>query len=272
MALAHTFVTINYRFTSTAACVMGLLQLHLLESGSQFVITERLADTFIGAALAYLFSFVLPHWEYRGIPRSILGLLKTNAAYTRAALTYPAHDGEYRMVRKQLHDAIAALSGAVGRMLAEPASRNRSAAELKSFLALNYLLAAQLAAVRGLLQRCAGELHLNRVVARMEHTRQQVESYLAQAEAEVERLVLGSGIDASASTPRDALPVDGGTASDSDAERVLQRRLQMVRAHAREILELSIRMALAWRPAPIAGESNASAVPAVAAGGEGAGP
>ncbi|MCS6763442.1 MAG: FUSC family protein [Candidatus Protistobacter heckmanni] len=33
MAIAHTFATIQYRYASTAACVMALLQLHFISPG-----------------------------------------------------------------------------------------------------------------------------------------------------------------------------------------------------------------------------------------------
>lgn len=258
MALAHTFITINYRFTSVAACIMGLLQLHLLNSGSPFLIAERVADTFIGAALAYLFSFVLPHWEYRGIPRLVLTLLKTHGEYARAVLVPKPEEMGYRIARKQLLDALAALSTAVRRMIDEPASQNRSVSELNSLLTLNYLLASQLAAIRILLQRRSGELDPQDVQALIDTGRQELDRSLGFAVRQIEQL--GTDTLRSTATTNDAASaavIDGATGivpgiliSDSDAHRLLERRLLMVRKHAEDIRSLAAAIALDWQALP----------------------
>ena len=153
LAVAHTFAPIKYRYTAAAACVMALLQLHLLNPEDHFAIGERLIDTAVGALLAYVFSFVLPHWERRDLPKLAASLLEAAVQYASATLAVPAQDLDYRLARKRVTDAIGLLSIAFGRMLEEPKSRHFIKAELSAFITANYLLAAHLAAVKVMLQR-----------------------------------------------------------------------------------------------------------------------
>lgn len=255
MALSHTFATINYRFTSVAACIMGLLQLHLLNIGSPFLITERVADTFIGAALAYLFSFVLPHWEFRGIPRLVLTLLKTHGDYGRAVLVPKPQEMDYRMARKHLLDALAALSTAVRRMIDEPTSQNRSVGELNSFITLNYLLASQLAATRVLLQRRGSELNPQDAQILINASKIELDRSLSFAMQEIERL--GMSASSSKALAEDAASTalaDSATGTvsdisitDSNARRQLERRLHMVSKHVEDIRNLSTAIAMDWQ-------------------------
>ncbi|MBL8540607.1 MAG: FUSC family protein, partial [Betaproteobacteria bacterium] len=69
--VAHGFVVERYLITAVAATVMALLQAHLVAPAIGFPIGERLADTMLGALLAWAFSYVLPFWERRGLPQAI---------------------------------------------------------------------------------------------------------------------------------------------------------------------------------------------------------
>jgi uncharacterized membrane protein YccC len=158
ITVSHTFAMINYRVTSTAACIMGLIQLQVLDPSAPFVIGERVIDTFVGAGIAYVFSFVLPSWEYRDIPRLAAGLLHAAQAYVQAALTRREDDFTYRIARKRFLDVIAALSSTAARMLQEPKRHHYAVAQLNDFIRLGYLLGAQLAALRMLLRRRGEQL------------------------------------------------------------------------------------------------------------------
>ena len=46
--------------------MMALVSLHLAEPDFPSPMLARLADTLIGAAIAHLFSYVLPNWEIVG--------------------------------------------------------------------------------------------------------------------------------------------------------------------------------------------------------------
>ena len=52
---------------------MALVSLHLVQPSLPAPILARLADTLIGAAIAHLFSYVWPHWEFGRRPGSRRG-------------------------------------------------------------------------------------------------------------------------------------------------------------------------------------------------------
>lgn len=158
MAIAHAFVTLNYRYTSIAACVMGLLQLHLLAPSSDFVMLERIVDTLLGGLIAYACSFVLPNWEQDSLPTQVRRLLEASRSFIDQALTPQPKALEYRLARRALLDGLAALTQAIGRMTSEPASRQHPLPPLNALLTHAHGLVAQLASVRILLLHRGMEL------------------------------------------------------------------------------------------------------------------
>lgn len=159
LTLARTFVTTNYRFTAMAASVLSLLLARLLEGDTRFLVDQRLIDTFIGATLAWGFSYVLPRWEYQDVPHQLAGLMRAQRDYAQAVLEALQHDeGAFRIARKRLFDALAAMTGLYSRMLEEPASQRRALRELARLITHSYLLAAHLASMRVLRARRAKRL------------------------------------------------------------------------------------------------------------------
>jgi uncharacterized membrane protein YccC len=178
VCIAHAYATINYRYTAVASCVMGLLAVRFLDPAAQFLVVERLLDTMVGGVIAYAFSFVLPSWEFTSIPRlvgDVLGAARNAAA---ASLQSNAEMPGYRLARKQLMDAIAALVSASGRMLAEPVARHRAVTRINDFITASYLMAAQLASVHILLQRRGAELEMSEAIRLMAQVTEQTGKYL----------------------------------------------------------------------------------------------
>jgi uncharacterized membrane protein YccC len=79
-------------------------------------------------------------------------------------------DFHYRISRKRFMDSLATLSAALGRMLDEPADKQRAPAELNRFTVQNYLLVAHVAALRLLLQRYAANMPRAEVEAALKST------------------------------------------------------------------------------------------------------
>jgi uncharacterized membrane protein YccC len=237
LAVAHTFAPIKYRYTAAAACVMALLQLHLLNPAEPFAIGERLIDTAVGAILAYVFSFVLPNWEYRDMPKLAASLLDAAVQYARATFALPARDLEYRLARKRFNDTIGVLSGAFGRMLDEPENRHFIKTELNAFITANYLLAAHLAAVKVLLQRRAKEIDIALAGKAMDHAGEQVAVELARGIA-----VLSGSAGTATGNSDDVdqvkqLPMTA--AADWNAEASLEQRLYRIVVDSRKIRDLA---------------------------------
>ncbi|NRR32044.1 FUSC family protein [Oxalobacteraceae bacterium] len=180
-----TFIYLRYRYAAIAVSIMILLQMHLVAPGNQHLIMERLVDTFIGAAVATAFSFVLANWEYQTLPRLIREVLNMNLRYMQASFDLLQGKGRddfaYRIERKRLMDSLAALSSALVRMLDEPARKQRAVEDINLFIVQNYLLVAHVAALRAILRRHVRELPAGAVNAMLEQSHGQVCRILARA-------------------------------------------------------------------------------------------
>lgn len=180
-----TFIYLRYRYAAVAVSIMILLQMHLIAPGNNDLIMERLVDTFIGAAVATAFSFVLANWEYQSVPRLVRGVLEVNLRYMQASFDLLQGKGKddfaYRIERKRLMDSLAALSSALVRMLDEPASKRRAVEDINLFIVQNYLLVAHVAALRAILRRHVVELPTEPVNAMLGDSHDQVVRTLSQA-------------------------------------------------------------------------------------------
>jgi uncharacterized membrane protein YccC len=108
----------------------------------------RLVDTLIGAAIAHLFSYVLPNWEVREAPKIARRLKDRAAAFAEYALHAEASDQDYRLARKDFMEALAALSDSAARMGGEPRSTRRALDELSAMVSAAAVAAAHISAAR----------------------------------------------------------------------------------------------------------------------------
>ena len=86
VAVTHSFARLNYRLASVGASVTALVSLHLVQPWLPAPILVRLADTLIGAAIAHLFNYVWPLWEFAEAPRIATRLQAQLAAFAAVAL------------------------------------------------------------------------------------------------------------------------------------------------------------------------------------------
>ncbi|MFM9437987.1 putative membrane protein YccC [Janthinobacterium sp. CG_23.3] len=232
-----TFIYLRYRYAAIAVSIMILLQMHLVAPSNTNLITERLVDTFIGAAVATVFSFVLASWEYQSLPRLIRQVLDANLRYMEASFALlqgkGSNDFPYRIERKRLMDSLAALSSALVRMLDEPAGKRRSVEDINLFIVQNYLLVAHVAALRSILLRHAKAL-----------PREAVNAMLARSHGAVCR-TLSSALAAptaptAAPAPAPAAPGSSPLARADDAGwsgwPLVQRRIRLLQADADKII------------------------------------
>ncbi|QPF75398.1 hypothetical protein G8A07_22395 [Roseateles sp. DAIF2] len=157
VGIAHGFVVERYLLTAIAATVMALLQQHLVHPAAGFPVAERLADTLLGALLAWAFSYVLPSWERRLLPAAIARARQALRAYAHQAL---ASEGAapQRLARRQAYDALGALGAALQRGAAEPARVRLPLREIAALLDHGQRLMAHLSMVRLMLARRGAEL------------------------------------------------------------------------------------------------------------------
>lgn len=158
LATAHAFVAQRYWLTATAASVMALLQSHLVNPEGGFAIAERVADTFLGALLAWCFSYVLPSWERRGVAEGIARVLRELHDYASQSLRMSETDPlEARLARRRAYDSLAALSTALRRSRVEPKGVRLPATEIATLIDHGERLMAHLSMVRLTLARLKNE-------------------------------------------------------------------------------------------------------------------
>ena len=170
--IAHAFAVKRYLVTAIAATVLALLQAHLLNAGvaPAFEVAERIADTLIGVALAWAFSYVLPSWERTQIPALVARTLQAQAKHAQQALALGQlravdNDAElgWRLARREVYDSLSALVQATQRSLAEPRAVRPPLDHLERLLAHSYGLLAQLTAVKTMLLQRRGRLNAGQI-------------------------------------------------------------------------------------------------------------
>ncbi|ABM36680.1 FUSC family protein [Polaromonas naphthalenivorans] len=183
--IAHAFALRRYLYTTIAATVSGLLQAHLLLVGLRptFAIGERLADTLLGALLAWLFSYVLPSWERSQIPGLVKRSMQAQGQHAKLALalldTSQTSDVNWRLARREAYDSLSALTLATQRSLAEPRQVRPPLEPLEALQARSYQLLAQLTAVKSLLLLRRGQLDLALATPALERAAQCIEAELS---------------------------------------------------------------------------------------------
>ncbi|MEP6505597.1 MAG: FUSC family protein, partial [Betaproteobacteria bacterium] len=162
VGIAHSFVTARYLVTASAASVMALMQAHMAAPDAEsFGVLERIADTVMGAALAWAFSYVWPWWERRGIARLTERVLKSLRTLTSEVMRMPdAANPELklRLARREVYEAVGAIASAAQRTGAEPERVQVPMYALAEMLTRCHVLMAQLVAVRLLLARRGSQI------------------------------------------------------------------------------------------------------------------
>ncbi|MEA5123671.1 YccS family putative transporter [Xanthomonas floridensis] len=156
LALVATLVffiarTDRYMLATAGITVMALFCFNLLGNGF-VLIWPRLIDTVIGCAIAAAASFlILPDWQGRRLNQVMATVLASCARYLGQVLEQYASgmrdDLPYRIARRDMHNADAALSVALSNMLREPGRYRRNLEAGFRFLALSNTLLGYLSAL-----------------------------------------------------------------------------------------------------------------------------
>jgi uncharacterized membrane protein YccC len=222
VGIAHAYARVNFRVTSVAACVTAILQLHFLDPVAAPPIIDRLLDTVIGAAIAYLFSRLLPRWEYHEAPRLVAGLMKAFTAYLSDALRRDISEQSYRLARKTMLESLSAITESAGRAAQEPAHTQAATPNLATLLAAAYGLAAQIVGVRVLLR----------------HRRSDIGAAYADGLLQRTRAFALGQLDLSHDLADNPQPEDGDD-SAIDAEKALKLRCAELCAAAADLHEVA---------------------------------
>ena len=122
------------------------------------VMIDRLIDTIIGSAIAFISSFfLLPVWEHQKIKHLLLEMLDKNLEYFNTVANAPEineHSNTSSLVkaRRNAFIALSNLTGAFNRMLSEPKNRQHGLQQIHQFIVVNHILISHIASLTQQLQ------------------------------------------------------------------------------------------------------------------------
>ena len=151
MVGTYSFIRTNYMVSVIFMTPYILLLFHLLSNASfKTIITDRITDTAIGSVIAFLANLILlPAWEHEKISNYMQEAISSNKDYFRdvanAFTGNPVSNTMFKVSRKNAFVALANLSDAFTRMLAEPKSKQKNSKQLHQFVVLNHMLTSHIA-------------------------------------------------------------------------------------------------------------------------------
>ncbi len=159
MTGSYVFLRTNYFLAVILMTPELLIFFHLLAPGSIVnVLTDRVVDTAIGSAIAFLVNlFLVPAWERSAIKNYMVSMLEANERYyTIVANAFTSSDQVnmevIRLTRRDVLVALANLSDAFNRMLSEPKRYQAGIESIHRFVVLNHTLTSHLATLSYYLQ------------------------------------------------------------------------------------------------------------------------
>jgi uncharacterized membrane protein YccC len=251
--VAHAFGVKRYLITAVAATVLGLVQAHMLADGGSpaFDAIERIADTLIGVAIAWAFSYVLPSWERTQIPSLVARALAAQARHARMALglgQLQAIDNEpelaWRLARREAYDSLSALVQSTQQSLSEPRAVRPPLAALARLLTRSYQLLGQLTAVKTMLLLRRDRLQHDHIRPPLLHAAEHIAATLCAGKplncdpAEVADMAQTTdAADTSHSPPTAATPIAATLPDpmDNDLSGWLLRRLDLAAGIAEQL-------------------------------------
>ncbi len=156
VGVSHAYVNRRYLVAATAATLMALTQQLMLAPGAPPPVYERLADTVVGALLAWACCFVLPSWEHKTLVRLTAQLRAVMAQHTGNVLRWsptPEQRLAARQSRQQLYTVLGGLAATAQRTRAEPERVRLPEAEVEALLSHSYRYTALLSAIQQMLAR-----------------------------------------------------------------------------------------------------------------------
>ncbi len=146
MAGAYSFIRINYFPAVILMTIYLLISFYLLQVDNfNKLISDRIIDTLIGSALAFLATLLIPpRWEREQMDTLVKNATFANANYFELVSGKIAgeiiDEIQYKLLRKEAYVAMANLSDAFQRMLSEPQNKQQNSVQTYSLVVFNHLL------------------------------------------------------------------------------------------------------------------------------------
>lgn len=153
MIISYSLLKLEYTVSSITLTIAVLIMFRFLTPlDLRTVITDRIIDTAIGSALAYIVAtFVLPAWEYEQIEEFARNAIESNKKYFLAVAGYftgsPPDLTSYKMARKDAFVALANLSDIFQRMLSEPKTQQPKLPQYHQFVTTSHMLSSYIASL-----------------------------------------------------------------------------------------------------------------------------
>lgn len=165
MLLTYSFARIRYVVSVFFMTPFILIMFSFSGHGGNdiLIVKERILDTFIGAGIALLASYlILPNWESGQIRKMMQAMIDKNFLYLKSVIFYDRNDYQtqlkYRLARKEMYVGTSNLSAAFQRMLNEPKRRRQSVNDVNKFILLNNLFASHVASLAYLAKDYDGQI------------------------------------------------------------------------------------------------------------------
>jgi uncharacterized membrane protein (TIGR01666 family) len=149
---AYSFQRLNYVISVIMMTPYVLILFKFLGVGHLNIAQERIVDTIIGSAIAFIASYVLfPSWESELITESLRDVIYANTQYlvkiAESMTGVSTNTTDYKLARKEVYVTSANLSAAFERMTSEPKSKQKKSKEVHKFVVLNHILSSYMATV-----------------------------------------------------------------------------------------------------------------------------
>ncbi len=164
MIVAYSLLKLNYYISCVCITIYVLISIHFLnQSNFTVVIQDRLIDTAIGCAIAFVISLIVfPLWEHKQTKELIDAFVEANKKYFNTAVSYlssPANfEARYTPVRKEAFVTLANLSDNFQRILSEK-RKQATLAFYHQFVSSGYMLTAHIASLTSFMKRADGNFN-----------------------------------------------------------------------------------------------------------------
>ncbi len=151
MILSYSFMRTKYMLFVTLMTPYVLILLYILNPlHFKDLVMDRVLDTAIGSVIALLANLLFsPEWTYTQFADYLKQMLVANRNYFNDVTSFfagePVTLNQYKLSRKQAYVALANISDALNRMIAEPKSKQKNVSAYHELVVLNYMLSTHIA-------------------------------------------------------------------------------------------------------------------------------
>ena len=144
---AYSVQQVDY-FIFITFLTSGVLLVYILEGmGSRMLVHERVLDTLIGSAGAFIANYtILPVWEFQSLPGHLAKAIDANNTYVMQLIEHAGgrliDPNSRRSVRREVFVSLSALKTSYDRMSGDPKRRQKHRNELRQLIAINYRISS----------------------------------------------------------------------------------------------------------------------------------